>query len=159
MRNHEYFFKKDKKPAIDLTYKVLDQVFIVGDILVPVLKSKIIDEVRFYNKEISFIKDGKITHYKYNEVKAEISHSKERSKRIAPSIKVKFIGDDGKVFDLDLTEKSNTIVRSRFSTQHRDFLYQVASRLPRLKETTFKPRNLFLEVCCAAMLLVIVLAG
>lgn len=161
MKNYEYFFKKDPKPVVELAYKALGQIVLVGDILVPALKSNIIDEVRFYSKDISFIKGGAVTHYKYKEVKAEISHSiTVKSKKNDPFIKVRFVADDGKIFNLDLTQKSNTFRTSSFSTHHRDFLFQVASKLPRLREKRFKYRkSYFLELCCAAMLLVIVLAG
>lgn len=159
MKNYVSFFKRDPKPIIDVACKVLKQVIIVGDIMVPVLKANIIDEVRFYSKDIAFIKNGSITHYKYREIKAEVAHSYDKKRDKTPSIKVRFIADDGKVFNLDLSRNKATMRTSSFASQYKDLLYQVALKLPRLRETKMKAKSYLIELCCAAMLMVIVLAG
>lgn len=157
-RQYVKFFKRDKTPVWELTLKFLKNVIFVGDLIVPFLEDQTIDEVRFYDKEISFIIDGRSRQYKYNQVRAIISHSYSKKKKNVARIKIQFLADDNKKYNIELNENKRNVMISKFSKNTRDFLFQVAKKCPRLTEQRFKQTSPLFSLGIA-MLVIFVLVN
>lgn len=159
MNKYVSYFKRDRKPFVELARNMLKQVIIIGDIIVPILESKLVDEVRFYSKEIVFVRDGEMYDFFYKEVRAEVYHSLNKKAGKEPFVKVRFVTDSGDIFQIELAEESTKLHTASFSEHSRDFLFQIASKFPRIREKRFHRKSYFVELFCVASIMAIVLVN
>ena len=127
-------FKRDSKPTTELLFFVLEYGVLFGDLISDLIRDRLVDEIRFNPEYIAFVRNSEIFKYDYRDVETLIKYSRPVFGIGGPQVEIEFTAADGEVFHTFLNGKDNHFLSANFSSDQRDFLYQITRKMIRIQE-------------------------